>query len=89
MCIPFCRSLRWRDHVQCRVLSAARLAIGLVSSESFSSIIQFACICCKASLLLVDCRDTLSSLFDEMSMLQEYVVIVDAGSALGVDEEIL
>ena len=88
MCIPFCRSLRWRDHVQCRVLSAARLAIGLVSSESFSSIIQFACICCKASLLLVDCRDTLS-LFDEMSMLQEYVVIVDAESALRVDEEIL
>ena len=77
MCIPFCRSLRWRDHVQCRVLSAARLTIGLMSSESFSSIIQFACICCKASLLLVDCRDTLS-LFDEMSMLQEYVVIVDA-----------
>ena len=88
MCIPFCRSLRWRDHVQCKLLSAARLAIGLVSSESFSSIIQFACICCKASLLLVDCRDTLS-LFDEMSMLQEYVVIVDAESALRVDEEIL
>ena len=59
-----------------------------MSSESFSSIIQFACICCKASLLLVECRATLF-LLDKMSILQESgdVVIVDAESALGVDEE--
>ncbi len=60
-----------------------------MSTESFSSIIQFACICCKASLLLVECRATLF-LLDKMSMLQEHdVVIIDAESALRVDEEIL